>query len=193
MRPYQGSADSGSYLVHGESCLAECQQKFFAKLVDGSQTSDSLVPMHTRKTYFHLEDGRKVLIPSGLRVRPASNLPASQKIKWWLDELTPRLSKDLQIESHFRNIGFGFSDEEVMQMPVVTLNGSTAESLAREYSEARQAIERAISAVPYPHGRDYPSATQDAFGIAYEQYKKLIDFLRAAAVEMEAIEEFLSK
>lgn len=75
----------------------------------------------------------------------------------------------------------------------VTLNGSTAESLAREYSEARQAIERAISAVPYPHGRDYPSATQDAFGIAYEQYKKLIDFLRAAAVEMEAIEEFLSK
>jgi hypothetical protein len=67
----------------------------------------------TKKQSYTLPHGRAVEIPAGLRVIPALNLPADSKIKFWLADMTAEMSSDAEIESHYRNYGFGFNDKEV--------------------------------------------------------------------------------
>lgn len=62
-------------------------------------------------TMHRLESNRRVTIPAGLPVVPADNLPADSRIKYWLADCPP--GADDEIESHYRNRGFGFHANEV--------------------------------------------------------------------------------
>lgn len=54
---------------------------------------------------------KKILIPAGLKVVPATNLPKTSNIKYLLKELPTNASEE--VESHFRNYGFGLFSHEV--------------------------------------------------------------------------------
>lgn len=69
--------------------------------------------MKTKETTAILPPYTRVKIPAGLRVIPASNLPADSTIKYWLDELTPEMEENPVIESYHRNYGIGLTADEV--------------------------------------------------------------------------------
>ena len=56
---------------------------------------------------------KKVTIPKGTPVVPASNLPADSSIKYWIDKLPSHLASNDEIDSHHRNYGFGVGGDEV--------------------------------------------------------------------------------
>lgn len=59
----------------------------------------------------YTENNKPVQIMAGSEVVPATNLPESSWIKFWLKDCP--INADDQVESHFRNIGFGFEANEV--------------------------------------------------------------------------------
>lgn len=62
-------------------------------------------------TIHRLESGRRITIPAGLSVIPDGCAPATASIQYWLENCPPKA--DDEIESHFRNVGFGFRANEV--------------------------------------------------------------------------------
>lgn len=67
----------------------------------------------TIQTSYTIAGGKRIIIPAGLKVKQAINLSPENTIKYWLVELTPEMKKDFEIESWYRNYGFGLAENEV--------------------------------------------------------------------------------
>ena len=91
---------------------------FIAKEKDakghGSNKRGDGVGMVTNQDTVHTYGGyKKVTIPKGTSVVPATNLPNDSSIKYWVHKLPPNLSNNDEIDSHHRNYGFGIGADEV--------------------------------------------------------------------------------
>ena len=74
-------------------------------------------------------------------------------------------------------------------MPLVHLNGSSAESLIEANIAAAKAVRRAITALSeaYPNGRDFYPRGDDAIYVAMKEHGSRLDRLISVASELEAI------
>jgi hypothetical protein len=77
---------------------------------------------------------------------------------------------------------------EKLAMPLINLNGTSAESLLADLSEACLAVGAASGAVAKaaPHGRDYQH-NQGDYQLARRQHEARLVALQAIADELEAI------
>jgi len=77
---------------------------------------------------------------------------------------------------------------EKLAMPLINLNGTSAESLLADLSEACLAVGNANGAVAKtaPHGRDYQHNQRD-YQLARQQHEARLVALQAIADELEAI------
>lgn len=70
--------------------------------------------MKTKETFAYYGLSQKEFkVPAGLKVKMATNLPHNSNIRFWLAELTPEMEANDELESWFRNYGFGLHLNEV--------------------------------------------------------------------------------
>lgn len=71
--------------------------------------------------------------------------------------------------------------------PTVHLNGTHRDDLLEEYSDAVDAIQSALDALPNPNGRDYYPQGPSAIDAAIDQYGRWELKLKEVKRELEAI------
>jgi hypothetical protein len=74
-------------------------------------------------------------------------------------------------------------------VPVVNLNGTSAEKLMEGYREALDALRTAISYMPSiePHGRDYQTEERTVFSEAADQHRSRVKALEGVYQDIELI------
>ena len=81
-----------------------------------------------------------------------------------------------------------------MQLPVIHMNGTSAEELLAGYQKAARAVELASRALcdASPNGRDYYPAAPQALEVAVQEHYARLAKLREVATELDALMEHCS-
>ena len=80
-------------------------------------------------------------------------------------------------------------DTKHIMLPQVNLNGTSAEALLRQYTQAADALRVAVNAFVdvTPHGRDYQTLPDGSYAVAREQHRAHLINLDAALAYAEAL------
>lgn len=76
-----------------------------------------------------------------------------------------------------------------MQMPRIHLNGTSKESLVKQYADCHEAVQKALDVVRRnpPHGRDYYVISGKAGNVAYREHQARVEALTKISDEFMAL------